>query len=574
MSNARYLLPLLLFLSTTVAASGQERGGPADQAAIDTAVDNGVRYLLSVQSPTGGWGPGTGPGSGKGWLVGYTSLAGIALVEAGLPPSHPSLKQALAKVRSHVNDLDSTYEVSLAILFLDRMKDKKDRKAIEVLAGRLIAGQTATGGWGYKVPKLTAANHEALMTALRKLYPPLPPPPLSVRDRPPSMHLCIKSSDDVLVRPPPPAPDPAKVRASALNSLPPAMKRLPVFLEPAELPWTEPNPATSDNSNTHFATIALWAARRHEVPVDGSLTLLAQRFRTSQGSDGTWGYAYRKNGGGGSKALTCVALMGLAIGHVVDPDPNVKPEQDPKVLKAFTWLSRQIGAPTGRIDGRPSPKEIGGLYYMWAMERIAVLYDVGNLDKKDWYQWGAEILLGHQKIDGSWSDDGGYHGQHPILNTSFALLFLTRANLTPDLSRRLVVDQSTLTAKVDQSVQPKQPTPMPSPKTEPEPEPEPEPLPPPTVTPKPQPPVSQPQPSLSQPSYPPVSDEPVPPTTPTSRGKPVWLWIVVALLVVVFGVLVFLIMKKRAAAAQDDEEEDAPRSKKAKKKQRPKDEDE
>jgi hypothetical protein len=28
---------------------------------------------------------------------------------------------------------------------------------------------------------------------------------------------------------------------------------------------------------------------------------------------------------------------------------------------------------------------------MWAMERIAVLYDLRKLNKKDWYQWGAEI---------------------------------------------------------------------------------------------------------------------------------------------------------------------------------------
>ena len=30
----------------------------------------------------------------------------------------------------------------------------------------------------------------------------------------------------------------------------------------------------------------------------------------------------------------------------------------------------------GTTVGRPSPKAAGGLYYMWAMERIAVLYDV------------------------------------------------------------------------------------------------------------------------------------------------------------------------------------------------------
>ena len=95
-------------------------------------------------------------------------------------------------------------------------------------------------------------------------------------------------------------------------------------------------------------------------------------------------------------------------------------------MSAFAALSPRIGEPAGRFDERPSIKDAGGLYFLWAMERIAVLYDVRQLDKKDWYRWGAEILIGHQSPDGSWSEDGGYHGQSPPLNTAFALMFLKR----------------------------------------------------------------------------------------------------------------------------------------------------
>ena len=37
-----------------------------------------------------------------------------------------------------------------------------------------------------------------------------------------------------------------------------------------------------DNSNSQFAMLALWAARRHDVPVEHALLLAEQRYRTSQ----------------------------------------------------------------------------------------------------------------------------------------------------------------------------------------------------------------------------------------------------------------------------------------------------
>jgi hypothetical protein len=554
----RVLLPALilaLVFSTAEPVAGQQPAAqPADQAAIDRAIESGVRYLRNTQSPTGVWGAGTGPGSGKGWGIGYTALAGIALVECGVPTTDPGLKKAADGVRYYFqkDEIDQTYEVALSILFLDRMGNKSDRRIIQSLATRLIASQTATGGWGYKVPKLGATQEAQILGALRKMSPPLPTPLPSPRERPASLGLCIKMSDDMPARATP-VFDAEKARTAALAPLPQGMRRLPVFLEPGELVLADSKDAATDNSNTHFAMLAIWAARKHGVPVERSLTLLANRFRTSQGSDGTWGYTYVKNGGGGSRPLTCVALLGLAIGHVVDPDPGVKPEQDPRVVKAFVWLSKQIGEPAGTTIGRKTPKEVGGLYYMWAMERIAVLYDVRSLDKKDWYLWGAEILLCHQKPQGNW-EDGGQHVEHPALSTSLALLFLKRANLTPDLSRRLVLDPAALTQTVAETVAPKPPV-VPTPK------------PPETVEPK----VEVPPPKVETPPAPAPTPTPTPavteppPSEPTAAApakKAVWPWILlIVLLVAVLAACVFFVMKKRREVAEDEEK---PRKKKRK----------
>ena len=459
-----------------------------DQAALDRSIQMGVDFLRRTQNPQGHWGTGTGPGGGKGWAVGYTCLAGLALVECGVPTTDPGLRNALSGIRRHADELENTYEVSLAILFLDRMGDKSDKRLIQMLAGRLISAQTPTGGWGYNTTKYTSAESATLIAALRRFSPPQTDPPPSPRARPGTLGLCFKSADDTQLRPPPPF-DAARSRKAAVDSLPSKMKKLPVvrdkealILEDPKDKGSEPTTGSTDNSNTHFAILGLWAARRHDVPTDRSFALLVQRFQTSQGGNGTWAYNYARGGANGPLQMTCVALLGLAIGHVLTPDPAVRPEKDPRVVNAFAALSPRIGEPAGRFDDRPSIKDAGGLYFLWAMERIAVLYDVRQLDKKDWYRWGAEILIGHQSPDGSWSEDGGYHGQSPTLNTAFALMFLKRANLTPDLTRRLAVDTAALTAKVDTTVKPPPPKPMEPTPVAVEPPPTPKEVPPPTRT--------------------------------------------------------------------------------------------
>jgi hypothetical protein len=53
-----------------------------------------------------------------------------------------------------------------------------------------------------------------------------------------------------------------------------------------------------------------------------------------------------------------------------------------------------------------------------------------TIGKKDWYGWGAEILLTNQLPAGTWNGEYGEGG----VDTSFALLFLKRANLARDLT--------------------------------------------------------------------------------------------------------------------------------------------
>src|SRR5262249_48093570 len=109
--------------------------------------------------------------------------------------------------------------------------------------------------------------------------------------------------------------------------------------------------------------------------------------------------------------------------------------KDKAIQKGLQLLAAKIGQPTGRWVNHP----VTNLYYLWSVERVGVIFNLKKIDGKKWYAWGSEILAANQHADGSWQN-GQFHGSHPTVNTSFALLFLKRANLAKDLTAKLQLD--------------------------------------------------------------------------------------------------------------------------------------
>ncbi|HZE97632.1 MAG TPA: hypothetical protein VE981_11445, partial [Planctomycetota bacterium] len=64
-------------------------------------------------------------------------------------------------------------------------------------------------------------------------------------------------------------------------------------------------------------------------------------------------------------------------------------------------------------------------YYLWAVERAAAVCGLEKFGPRDWYAEAAHELLASQRPDGSWS--AGVKRCNPVYDTSFAILFLTRA---------------------------------------------------------------------------------------------------------------------------------------------------
>ncbi len=391
---------------------------PAEQqGVVDQAIQQGVTRLKKMQLPTGTWGA-----DGAAHPVGYAALPALALLECGVAKDDPVILKAERYIRAALPKMDDTYELSLSILFLDKLGNKKDEEMIQGLSLRLIAGQSGTGGWGYKCPNLTSHQSHTLLKILKEASAPKKGTPAA--DKPASLFRLI------------PADLPELAKLVVLQDFTQA-----VLQDPPDK-GQDPLTPTTDNSDTQFAIIALWTAQRHGVPMDRTLQLIANRFKTSQNADGGWGYTYKYEGGvGESPPMDCCGLLGLAVGHGRANNAGQEDAiKDTKIVNGFAAVNKFIGAPAGRNRDVP----LQNLYFLWSWERVGVLYDLPTLADKDWFRWGAEGIIANQASTGEWLEGGGYPAATPVANTCFALLFLRRTNLVADLTAALKLDPAAL----------------------------------------------------------------------------------------------------------------------------------
>src|SRR5262249_32817093 len=180
------------------------------------------------------------------------------------------------------------------------------------------------------------------------------------------------------------------------------------------------------NSNTQFAVLAVWVARKYGVPVERTLSMVEAHYHAGQNDDGS--FAYSGRGRQWPDSMTCSGLLGLAVGRgaVSDDDGKARPARDPHIEKGLRYLTENVVGSAGKKPGASGRliglDSHGDLYCLWSLERVAVAYDLQTFGGKEWYSWGARLLVGWQAEDGSWTD------VFPkVPDTCFALLFLKRA---------------------------------------------------------------------------------------------------------------------------------------------------
>ncbi len=205
-------------------------------------------------------------------------------------------------------------------------------------------------------------------------------------------------------------------------------------------------PGDTDNSNTHFAILALLIAKRNRNLqfVSSALEKAERHFRQTQQPDGGWLYSDTIRVGQrlSTPPMTCAGLLGLAIGFsnlmqkrevamkgsgtestsgsTVEKIDRQLEEflKDPQVMKARAYILSRLDQVSREFEHLT--------YFLWSMERIAFIYGNDFYDRRDWFKMGCDLLLPLQSANGSWDTDGR---QGPQVDTSFALLFLNRIDL-------------------------------------------------------------------------------------------------------------------------------------------------
>jgi hypothetical protein len=449
------------------------------QRQIDDAIEKGVAFLKREQLVSGSW-PIQPGGNNAEFVydVGYAALGGLTLLECKVPANDPAVKKAVAYVRgTPVRDRKHrNYQISCVILFLDRLGDPRDRGLIQAYALELVAGQNARGAWTYESPTLSGPEMQQLLSFLEATRLPgleahpavldplsgkaatgdegapvekkaAQPVPKKATGKPPAFGTLSRAVQSIPVVQHWYFPDKAKAQAApgALATvpggqlIPPAPPQPLVPMQPNAVPGQpligQPNPTpgapnlimgnTEDNSNTQFAMLALWAARRHGVPTERCFIAAGQRFVNTQMQDGGWTYM---SSGFSTPAMTCVGLLGVAMAQGVTPAKNGADEklaEVPAVAKGLFKLGDYI-----------DEKSMRDLYYLWSLERVGMLYHLRTIGHKDWYDVASEMLLQRQLEDGRWAMHS-YVGSCASLDTMLALLVLKRSNLVQDLTERL-----------------------------------------------------------------------------------------------------------------------------------------
>jgi len=453
MRKSGILLAILIGLLVHMAAPARA----ADPKQVDAAIQRGVAWIKKKYLQ-----PNAGPNINIPFnhALGGTCLAGLALLEAGVPPTDPAVQNITRIVREAAYTQVQTYQISLCLMYLDRLGDPNDVPLIQALAARLLVGQTQTGGWGYGCIAGVSAEEVQFLRAVK---------PMGQAGR---MHPDIERYAQVLFS-----------RRNPQNSV------------------------GDDNSNTQFAVLALWLARKHGVPVDTALDLVERRFLLTQTRTGGWPYTGPAAGASvaivqeGSPSMICAGLLGLATGiarrqerslkATEEPAPKKMPEKpkegastpddpffqppdpasppppkktpEPKAeekgklrLDARDQAAQFAFAALGAVlhnsvrpDGRGgSAFVLGGqggghgrndFYFLWSLERVGVIYGLDVIANIDWYEAVSTTLVMTQAADGSW-EVGGYD---PEVNTAFAILVLCKSNLARDLSGKVQNDINT-----------------------------------------------------------------------------------------------------------------------------------
>lgn len=180
-----------------------------------------------------------------------------------------------------------------------------------------------------------------------------------------------------------------------------------------------------DLSNTQYAILGLRAAKSLGAKIDTEVWQRSAAAATrAQHAGGGFGYTE-----GGRRPTVSMTTAGIAVLQVcaaeLDPAAVGALEVKRRLREAWDYMADQ----KIRIG---DAETANCLYFHYGLERACILSEVGDIDGKDWYRSGAEMLCKTQLRGGGWHsskdliEGGRDRDGSDVVSTSFAVLFLRR----------------------------------------------------------------------------------------------------------------------------------------------------
>lgn len=221
--------------------------------------------------------------------------------------------------------------------------------------------------------------------------------------------------------------------------------------------WSYPMNDYPDGSNTQYALLGLYAAKQAGVKIDDKhwaelRDLYVGIQKTDSPTTGYWEYHYHTRFAGmtgPSFTMTAAGVSGLLIAGMalnqskqqLDEKTGVAAncgayEANGPLAKGMNWIAGRFGFGLGDRDGDRLPGLKWAYYNVYGIERLGRLSGQRFIGRYDWYREGCDALVKRQLDDGSWQGTSALGSQMPVIDTSFALLFLSKGR-TPVLVTKL-----------------------------------------------------------------------------------------------------------------------------------------
>jgi hypothetical protein len=381
-----------LVIVALVGLVSQPRPGQAhpdvDQARVDKAIEKGAKFLLGKADNFGEIEHPREKGIGKDELVLLT------LVHADVDPSNAAFQKLLDRVLD--KKLAKTYEVSLLAMALEALDRDKFRDYLANCAQWLADSQCENGQWGYG---------EAVD------LPEVKKPP---RDVPTQTGGAFVSDEEVI-----------KIRKGAKGAgTTKATKRIIKRRK---------GPPAGDNSNSQYAALGVRACLRAGCEIETPVVARALKWwLDTQQPDGGWHYGNSDLPGDRSWGSMTAGATSSVIIYLYWLKKDIKRSEP--VAKGMKWMADHFSVKENPNFMVPT---VFHYYWLYAVERVGMLFGTEKFGIREWYPEGAKLLLDAQKGSGAWNADGGGGGPGggllggslggEVVDTCFAILFLRRA---------------------------------------------------------------------------------------------------------------------------------------------------